>query len=214
MSMNRFQLDITGRTTAYLKLPTCPEKLRGAHTVTLASLLPAYKGPYVVFDFDDQRTLVGIEVIADDEDDEDEEVEEQPPDVAGVARVMESLSQHPETYVVGCGSLMGICHYLDGYRHAISALGYRDPLDAWTPWVDLRFGIHHTAWHWTRILLHAYGTDEAAIRALPELYCEYIKARAELGTEGIERRLRETLLERYGEEWFEPAETHTRPWSE
>ena len=73
MSLNRFQLDVTGPTTAYLKLPTHPGELRGARSVTLADVMGAYKGPYVVFDFDANDVLVGIEIIVEDEDDEEGE---------------------------------------------------------------------------------------------------------------------------------------------
>jgi hypothetical protein len=68
MSLHKFELEITGPTTAYLKLPTHPGTLRSARTVTLVDLIGAYKGPYVVFDFDQQGVLVGIEIVGEDED--------------------------------------------------------------------------------------------------------------------------------------------------
>jgi hypothetical protein len=68
MSLGKFELEITGPTTAYLKLPTHPGTLKGARTVTLVDLIGAYQGPYVVFDFDQQGVLVGIEIVGDDED--------------------------------------------------------------------------------------------------------------------------------------------------
>jgi hypothetical protein len=126
-----------------------------------------------------------------------------PIDPTGVADLIESMSKRPAMYV-GSVSLMAISNYLSGYMHAISALGQENPLDGWMRWIELRFGIHHAAWHWTRILLRVYRTDDAALRALPELYREYRKVRAELGVEGIEQKLRETLLARHGQEWFEP----------
>lgn len=63
--MATFELELTGPTTAYLRLPTHPGKLRGARSVPLVDLLGAYEGPYVVLDFKD-GVLVGIEIVGDD----------------------------------------------------------------------------------------------------------------------------------------------------
>jgi hypothetical protein len=63
MNIGRFELDVTGPNTAYLRLPTHPGKLQGAHGVPLTELMGAYKGPYVVLDFDQDGVLVGIEVV-------------------------------------------------------------------------------------------------------------------------------------------------------
>lgn len=71
MATKKFELQITGATTAYLKLPTHPGVLRNAKNVTLVDLMGDYKGPYVVFDFDMDGVLVGIEIVGDDEDDAD-----------------------------------------------------------------------------------------------------------------------------------------------
>ncbi len=77
MATNEFELQITGQTTAYLKLPTHPEILRHAKNVTLVDLLGAYIGPYVVFDFDSGGVVVGIEIVGDDESDSEAEMEEE-----------------------------------------------------------------------------------------------------------------------------------------
>jgi hypothetical protein len=71
-------------------------------------------------------------------------------------------------------------------------------------WVELRFEIHHPAWHWTRILIHAYGTDALAIAALPTLFRAYLADLATFGVDGIEAKLRATLIARDGREWHEP----------
>jgi uncharacterized protein YuzE len=76
VTTKKFDLQITGSTTAYLKLPTHPEVLRNAKSVTLVDLLGAYKGPYVVFDFDSDGVLVGIEIVGDDDNESEEEKEE------------------------------------------------------------------------------------------------------------------------------------------
>ena len=70
MTLKKYLLDVTGETTAYLRLQTHPGKLRGARSVPLVSVLGPYKGPYVVLDFDANDILVGIEVVGDDLDDE------------------------------------------------------------------------------------------------------------------------------------------------
>lgn len=69
VTTKKFELQITGPTTAYLKLPTHPGILRNAKNITLVDLLGAYKGPHVVFDFGTDGVLVGIEIVGDDEDD-------------------------------------------------------------------------------------------------------------------------------------------------
>ena len=72
MAIGKFELEITGKTTAYLRLPTHPEQLRSARSVPLVQVMGAYKGPYVVFDFDESGTLVGIEIVGDDVEEDDE----------------------------------------------------------------------------------------------------------------------------------------------
>jgi hypothetical protein len=75
MAINKFELEITGPTTAYLKLPTHPEALRNARSVPLSKIMGAYKGPYVVLDFDTDGVLVGIEVVGDDVDEDADAIE-------------------------------------------------------------------------------------------------------------------------------------------
>ncbi len=72
MAIGKFELDITGKTTAYLRLPTHPGQLRGARSVPLVQVMGAYKGPYAVFDFDQSGTLVGIEIVGADAEEDDE----------------------------------------------------------------------------------------------------------------------------------------------
>jgi hypothetical protein len=70
MTTDKFELEITGPTTAYIKLPTHPGVLRNARSLPLVNLIGKYKGPYVVFDFDKDDVLVGIEVVGADTEDE------------------------------------------------------------------------------------------------------------------------------------------------
>ncbi|MFT3766701.1 MAG: hypothetical protein QM820_14480 [Minicystis sp.] len=106
----------------------------------------------------------------------------------GLVELIDSLSKRPGMWV-GSSSLADIGHFLNGFRHAVSLMGLPDPLDAWTRWVELRFGVFSPAWHWTRILVHVFGSDEAAIAALPELCRSYLHDRDELGSKGIEAKL-------------------------
>ena len=133
-------------------------------------------------------------------------------DATDLVDLIDSISKRPAMYV-GIASISAIGHYLNGFRHALYLVVQPDPLDGWMRWVELRFEIHHPAWHWTRILLHVYGSDEAAIQNLPELCRDYVQARAELGADGIETKLRETLLAQHGRDWHEPDHTHTQPTS-
>jgi|HubBroStandDraft_4_1064222.scaffolds.fasta_scaffold375211_2 hypothetical protein len=126
------------------------------------------------------------------------------------AELIDSIARRPGMYV-GSVSLSAISHFLSGFEFGLAAAGQPDPLDGWMRWIELRHGIFHPAWSWTRILLHAYGDDAAAIAALPELYRAYVRDRATLGVDGIERALREMLLARYGQSWHEPEETTTAP---
>jgi hypothetical protein len=73
MAIGKFELQITGKTTAYLRLPTHPGELRGARSVPLVKVMGAYKGPYIAFDFDKAGTLVGIEIVGEDSEDESDE---------------------------------------------------------------------------------------------------------------------------------------------
>jgi hypothetical protein len=70
MAIGKFELQITGKTTAYLRLPTHPGEIRNARSVPLVNIMGNYDGPYVVFDFDSAGTLIGIEVVGDDDGEE------------------------------------------------------------------------------------------------------------------------------------------------
>ncbi len=97
-----------------------------------------------------------------------------------------------------------------GYCDACERLGCsQTPLDGWGQWVQLRFLISHPAWHWTRILLHVYGSDLASIEALPILHREFLAVRVSLGIEGIFPELRRRLVFEYGQDWHQPSETNT-----
>ncbi|MBK8252692.1 MAG: hypothetical protein IPK82_08495 [Polyangiaceae bacterium] len=78
MSRNRFELEVTGPTTCYLKLPGYPDDFKSARCIPLTDLLGNYAGPYVVFDFDASGTLVGIEVVGDDVEPEESGEETKP----------------------------------------------------------------------------------------------------------------------------------------
>jgi hypothetical protein len=58
-----------GAGTAYVSLPGHPpqDEAPGCvkKTVVVSTLIPGYKGPLVVLDFDSSDTLIGIELIDD-----------------------------------------------------------------------------------------------------------------------------------------------------
>ena len=71
MANGKMELEICkgSADTAYLSLPGHPpqDEAPGCvkKTVVLNTLIPGYKGPLVVLDFDTSDTLIGIEVIDD-----------------------------------------------------------------------------------------------------------------------------------------------------
>lgn len=70
---HKFSLEITGKNSAYLRLPNHPEILRNARTVTLVDAIGAYNGPYIVFDFNEDNVLIGIEILVEEDGDDEEE---------------------------------------------------------------------------------------------------------------------------------------------
>jgi hypothetical protein len=125
--------------------------------------------------------------------------------------LVDAIAKRPAMYVGKC-SLHAVSVFLDGYDRAVHDVGTTTPpLSGWFRWVESRFLISHPAWHWSRILLHVYGTDQAAIEALPTLYREFLSTRAAFGVEGIEAELRLRLIAKYGRDYYEPPATHTNP---
>jgi hypothetical protein len=104
--------------------------------------------------------------------------------MADFKRLLESITRQPAMYV-GSDSLFAVSHFLSGYDLALEDLGRESPLVGWKDWVELRFGICSPAWHWTRILIHVYGSDAAAIEALPKLFTEFEADCKQIGVEGI-----------------------------
>jgi hypothetical protein len=123
--------------------------------------------------------------------------------------LLRSIAKRPAMYVGMC-SIRSVSDYLQGYDHALSDAGQSEtPLAGWGRWVEGRFLISHPAWHWTRILLHVYGSDQAAIEALPQLHREFLAQREELGIDGIESQHRRRFIAEYGQDWHEPPTTET-----
>ncbi len=123
--------------------------------------------------------------------------------------LLHAIAMRPGMYVGRC-SLRSVSDYVHGYDHALNDLGQSaSPLAGWMRWVELHFLISHPAWHWTRILLHVYGSDAAAIEALPHLHELFLAQRAALGVEGIEAELDRRLRTEHGFPCYEPPETST-----
>jgi hypothetical protein len=122
-----------------------------------------------------------------------------------------AICRRPAMYV-GRNSLVDVSIYLSGYFDGLSAAGSSvSPMDGFMRWTEMRFGIFHSAWHWTRILLHEFGSDQACFEVLPTLYDEFVLDRERLGLDGIERETKRRLQERHGQDWWEPESTTTKP---
>ena len=126
--------------------------------------------------------------------------------------LVHTIARRPGLYV-GVNSLRAVSQYLDGYDHAVMEItgcaSDERPLYGWMRYVGLRFLISHPAWHWTRILLYEYGSDKAALEALPKLYDQFVEQRSSIGVEGIEVELRRQIIAKYGRDWHEPDITTT-----
>src|SRR5688572_10766547 len=104
--------------------------------------------------------------------------------MTGFQRLLTSISEKPGMYV-GTPSLQAVAHFLSGYNLATTDAGKPSPMECWRQWVELNFGISDSAWHWTRILLHSYGSDEAALAALPTLFADFEADRRRVGLDCI-----------------------------
>jgi len=122
--------------------------------------------------------------------------------------ILATVAAKPAIYV-GKTSLRAVSDYLAGYADALADIGQRHPQEGWLRWVEMKFLISHPAWHWTRILVHVYGSDRAALDALPGLYAEFLAFVAEHGTDFIDGEHDRRLLAEYGERWHAPEETST-----
>jgi len=123
--------------------------------------------------------------------------------------LLHAIAKRPAMYVLPC-NLRSVGNYVDGYDRALREVGHADtPLEGWMRWAECRFLISHPAWHWTRILLHVYGSDRAAIEALPHLYEEFVARRSAIGVEGIAAEHGRRLIAEHGRDWYEPDATDT-----
>lgn len=123
--------------------------------------------------------------------------------------VLDRCGAKPAMYV-GHESLKSVTYVLSGYCLALEDLGIEvRPLAGFQRWVELQYLIFDPAWHWSRILLHKYGTDRKAFDALPGLYSRFIADREEKGVDGIEAELKDGLLEHRGGHWYRPRRTRT-----
>jgi len=133
--------------------------------------------------------------------------------------LLASIAARPAMYVGG-RNINAVLTYLYGYNQALVDSGARPgPLDGFMEWVQRRYLVFHQAWGVDRILLHFYGSDRAAIGALPGLHAAFLADRAVLGIDGIIASRDQELTAAYGP--FElglifhaPEASPTRPSSE
>lgn len=67
--IGEFQLKIVGKhEIARLRFPNFPKNrpMKTSKSFRLVDLIGRYKGPDIIFDFDQTETFVGVEVLADD----------------------------------------------------------------------------------------------------------------------------------------------------
>jgi hypothetical protein len=121
------------------------------------------------------------------------------------------IAQRPGMYVGVC-SLPAVSCYLDGYCHAMMDAGKEDPMIGFSRWIDLRYQIFHAAWHWTRILLHEFGSDEAALAQLPGLFREFSEQGGPQRAGEFSAELRRQLVAKFGRDYHEPETTATSVW--
>jgi hypothetical protein len=124
--------------------------------------------------------------------------------------MLTAVAAKPALYV-GKTSLGAVANFIAGYGHALSDLGQPNPHAVWNRWVELKFLISHPAWHWTRILLHIYGNDRAALDALPTLHAEFRAFVGKYGADDIDAEHYRRFVAAYGTQSHEPKETRTSP---
>jgi hypothetical protein len=127
--------------------------------------------------------------------------------------LLDRIARRPGIYVGRC-SLWAVSCYLDGYCHALTDEGKDDPQYGWSTWISLRYQIFHPAWHWTRILLHEFGSDQAALVQLPVLFKEFCEQGGPRRADEFGLGLRKKLIAQFGQECHEPETTSTRVWEE
>ncbi|WP_347253496.1 hypothetical protein [Leminorella grimontii] len=115
---------------------------------------------------------------------------------------LKDLATSPTNYVME-ETIEDIRILLVGYSYAFNTKS-QYPLGGWVRWIELHFLIRSAAWSWAKILLHAYGDNDSAIRSLPDLYEKFLIQRAQLGVKGIEQELEKQLISTYGHPWHYP----------
>ncbi len=86
--------------------------------------------------------------------------------------IMKAVCDRPGMYVVPSDMRM-VRAFLDGYVMALSAELGGYPFGGFLRWLEVQNDICHPGWGWDRILVHAAGSHEAAIRSLPQQFAQY-----------------------------------------
>jgi hypothetical protein len=122
--------------------------------------------------------------------------------------LLEGISKRPAMYV-GDISIRDVSNYLTGYAMGRDDAGRPVFAVSWQSWIETKFMISHSAWHWSRILLHKHGNDADAISALPELYKEYVKD-CPADPDELEAIHRKKFMAQYGKDYYSPKTTETQ----
>ena len=108
--------------------------------------------------------------------------------------VVDLISRRPGMYVA-TERLRDVANYLHGLEHGIGggqAVAFLSRV--LKRWMEGRFLFCRAAWGWDQLLLHALGSDAAALAALPNLIREYFADLDSLGEAGIEGKVSAAIL--------------------
>ena len=116
-----------------------------------------------------------------------------------------SISLRPGMWV-GTGRLRDVAIFIEGYCSGLASIAGESPLAGWRDWIETRYLISHPAWHWTSILRHIYGSDSAALAALPDLFAQYKSETKGCSPDLLAERHQQAFLRAYGVGFHSPGD--------
>ena len=119
--------------------------------------------------------------------------------------LIQSISSRPAMWV-GSALLRDVAIFLDGFRRGIETATGQDPMLNWRDWIETKYLISDPGWHWTRILLHVYGSDAAVFAALPGLFSDFKTETSGLTSDQLSELHRQAFLAAFGEEHHRPED--------
>ena len=104
------------------------------------------------------------------------------------------------------GCLREVATYLDGFCHGLESATGRNPLRGWGTWIETKYLISDPAWHWTAILRHSFGSDSAALKALPGLFASFKVETTGLSDKELDELHRAAFVESFGVDHHRPGD--------